>query len=105
MKLRTPSIIRLTALLLLLTSAYPVLQAQVLYGSLTGNVIDPSGAAVPSVRVEALNTGTGVGSQTNTDERGAYIFSNLQSGTYKITVSAPSFKTVTNDTVRVTPNQ
>jgi hypothetical protein len=105
MKLRTPSIIRLTALLLLLTSAYSVLQAQVLYGSLTGNVIDPSGAAVPNVRVEALNTGTGVGAQTNTDDRGAYIFNNLQSGIYKITVSAASFKTVIEDNVRVSPNE
>ena len=36
------------------------LHAQVLYGSLTGSVIDSSGSAVPNTKVEALNTGTGV---------------------------------------------
>src|SRR5437016_10842667 len=78
--------------------------AQVLYGSLTGNVTDPTGAAVPNVKVEGLNTATGVASETKTDERGAYLFSNLPLGTYRITVSAPSFKTMIQDNVRVNPN-
>ena len=34
--------------------------AQVLYGSLTGNVTDPSGAGVPNGKVAATNTETGV---------------------------------------------
>ena len=33
--------------------------AQVLYGSLTGNVFDPSSATIPNAKVEALNTNTG----------------------------------------------
>jgi len=65
--------------------------AQVLYGSLTGNVTDASGAAVPNVKVEALNTATGISKQGQTDERGAYLFSDLQPGTYKVTVTAPAF--------------
>src|SRR4051794_10452761 len=67
--------------------------AQVLYGSLTGNITDASGAAVPGVKVEALNVGTGAAKQTTTDDRGAYLFSDLQPGTYKVTVSAPAFAT------------
>ena len=65
--------------------------AQVLYGSLTGNVTDPSGSAVPGAKVEALNTATGIAKQTSTDERGTYLFTDLQPGTYKVTMSAPSF--------------
>ena len=46
-------------------------KAQVLYGSLTGNVSDPSKAAVPRAQVEALNVATGVSRQTTTDEGGS----------------------------------
>src|ERR1051326_8233876 len=65
--------------------------AQVLYGSLTGNVTDPSGSAAPGAQVEALHTATGLAKQTSTDERGTYLFTDLQPGTYKVTMSAPSF--------------
>jgi hypothetical protein len=72
--------------------AFPA-SAQVLYGSLTGNITDASGAAVPGVKVEALNTATGIVKQGATDERGTYLFSDLQPGTYKVTISAPAFGT------------
>src|SRR5438105_3171328 len=70
--------------------AFPA-SAQVLYGSLTGNVTDASGSAVPGAKVEALNTATGIVKQTATDERGTYLFRDLQPGAYKITISAPAF--------------
>ncbi len=65
--------------------------AQTLYGSLTGNVTDTSGAVVPNVKIEALNVATGISRQTTTDDRGIFLLSDLQAGTYRITVSAPSF--------------
>ena len=71
----------------------PNIRAQVLYGTLTGTVTDASAAPVPSAKVEAVNVGTGVAKQTTTDERGNYIFTDLQPGTYKVTISAPSFRT------------
>jgi hypothetical protein len=64
---------------------------QVLYGSLTGNVTDASGSAVPNAKVEALNIGTGVTKSVITNDRGAYLMSDLLPGTYTITVSAPAF--------------
>ena len=82
-----------------------VARAQVLYGSLTGNVTDQSSANVPNAKVEALNVGTGVTRQTTTDERGVYLFSNLQPGTYKVTVSAKSFKTVVESNIIVNGNE
>ena len=66
-------------------------RAQTLYGSLTGNVTDSTNASVPNAKVEALNTGTGVAKQMITDERGNYLMSDLQPGTYKVTISAPAF--------------
>src|SRR5215471_17014308 len=67
--------------------------SQVLYGSLTGNVTDTSGAAVAKVKVDALHIGTGTSKSAVTDERGSYLLSDLQPGSYRVTVSAPSFAT------------
>jgi hypothetical protein len=77
---------------------------QVLYGSLVGSVTDPSGGAVPKARVEALNTSTGVGRQTATDDRGAFSFNDLQAGQYKVTISAPSFNTVNQENLAIAIN-
>lgn len=82
----------------------PAATAQVLYGSLTGNVTDPATAAVPGAQVEALNLDTNVKSDTKTDERGVYRFTQLQSGLYKVTVTAPSFKNFIETNVQVQPN-
>ncbi len=79
--------------------------AQVLYGTLTGNVTDPSGAAVPGAKVEALNVGTGVSREAATDERGVYLFTNIGSGQYKITVTAKAFKTTVEENVLVNTSE
>jgi hypothetical protein len=81
------------------------MNAQVLYGSLTGNVTDPSNAAVPGAKVEALNVGTGVAKQTTTDDRGSYLFNNLQFGVYKITITAPAFRTIIENDIQVNANE
>jgi Carboxypeptidase regulatory-like domain/TonB dependent receptor-like, beta-barrel len=78
--------------------------AQVLYGSLTGTVTDPSGAPVPDAKVEALNAGTGVAQQDITDSRGMYRFTHLQPGTYRLTVSAPSFQTRIQQNIQLNTN-
>jgi len=82
-----------------------VANAQVLYGSLTGIVSDPSGASVPGAKVEALNTATGIAKNTVTDDRGVYRFTDMQVGAYKITVKAASFATTTEDNVQVNNNE
>ena len=78
--------------------------AQVLYGSLTGNVADQSGAILPGVMVEVLNKDTGVSKTALTDERGGYLFNDLQVGVYKLTVSAPSFQSFIRDDISITAN-
>jgi hypothetical protein len=93
------------ALLLLLALVTPHgANAQVLYGSLTGNVTDPSGAVVAGAKVEAQNIATGVSTIINADERGAYLFSNLQAGIYKVTITAQGFKTLTQENVKIDAN-
>src|SRR5262245_15206529 len=93
------------ALLTLLALAIPRgVDAQVIYGSLTGNVTDPTGAVVAGAKVEALNIGTGVSTSVVTNERGAYIFSSLQAGLYKVTITTQTFKTLAQDNVRIEVN-
>ncbi len=79
-------------------------QAQVLYGSLTGNVTDTTNAAVPGACVEALNINTGVMRQDAADDKGAYLFPELLPGIYKVTTSARGFATVVIENVRVNAN-
>ncbi|HYZ86712.1 MAG TPA: carboxypeptidase-like regulatory domain-containing protein, partial [Bryobacteraceae bacterium] len=84
--------------------ALPTANAQVLYGSLTGNVVDSSGAAVPEVKVEAVNANTGVSRTTTTDSAGVYIFNDLQAGSYKVTYQSSAFSTQVQEGVQITAN-
>jgi hypothetical protein len=71
------------AIAALLTLA-PCLNAQVLYGSLNGNVADTTGRSVPNARIEALNVATGIARQATTDDRGGFLISDLQQGIYYV---------------------
>ncbi len=86
--------------LTILSAAY----AQVLYGTLTGNVTDPQGGVVTSAKVQALNVGTNVTKTATTDARGAYVFTELQPGVYDVMIETPSFKTLVHRGVRVDSN-
>ena len=78
--------------------------AQVLYGSLVGNVTDPNGAAVSGAKVEVTNLATGSVSSVMTDDRGGYALNDLQVGAYKVTISRSSFKTTIREDVRIEAN-
>jgi carboxypeptidase family protein len=80
-------------------------QAQVLYGSLVGNVTDPNGAAVAGAKVDITNLATGDVTTVNTDERGAYTFHDAQVGVYKVAISRASFKTTVKEDVRIDANK
>jgi outer membrane receptor protein involved in Fe transport len=88
---RVPAaLVPLGAALLILAPA--VVVPQVLYGTLTGNVTDPTGALVAGARVQVLNVGTNVARTATTDERGGYLFSDLQPGVYDVTIEAAAFQ-------------
>jgi len=65
--------------------------AQVLYGSLVGNVTDPQQAAVVKAAVAVNNKATGYSLATTTDDRGAYDILNLPPGVYDVKIFAPGF--------------
>lgn len=78
--------------------------AQVLYGSLVGNVTDSSGAAVPKATVTATNKGTNQAREVITDDNGGYSFADLQGGIYTLKISQQGFKTFEQTDVTVSAN-
>src|SRR5215510_6039722 len=72
-----------------------VATAQILYGSLVGNVRDPSDAPIPSAKVTITNALTNRTRTTTTNDLGSYSFSTLQPGTYDLAVTKEGFRSHT----------
>ena len=66
--------------------------AQVLYGSIVGNVTDSTGASMPGATVTIEQTETKLKRELITDAAGAYHFTAVPTGTYTITVSMSGFR-------------
>jgi hypothetical protein len=101
--MRAKTLIAVLSLLAVVSFSVPA-HAQVLYGTLTGNVVDGSGSAVAGARIEAVNIGTGLTKQAVSDSAGSYVFNDLQAGTYKVTISATSFGSVIEQGVVIDAN-
>jgi hypothetical protein len=84
--------------------AAPVLEAQVLYGSIVGNVTDNTGAALPGATVTITHAQTGTAREAITDGTGAYRFPTLQPGAYTVDVKLEGFSNATRSDVVVSLN-
>ncbi len=82
----------------------PSLDAQVLYGTIVGNIKDASDASVPGGSVKILNTGTRKEWSVNVNEAGVFTITTIPAGTYEVTVAKPGFQTTTEQGVAVTAN-
>lgn len=63
--------------------------------SFSGVVVDPSGAVVANAPVLLTKIDTGPNFLSITDSTGNYRFQNIETGTYKLTLRVPGFKTET----------
>jgi hypothetical protein len=80
--------------------------AQVLYGSLTGTVLDASKAAVANAPVTVLDQGTGATRATATNAQGEYKVGDLPPGVYSVIVDKTAgFSKYTQKNVVVSVNQ
>src|SRR5882762_9538036 len=66
--------------------------AQTPTASIVGTVLDPQGLPVEGANVTLTNQGTNYAYNTTTSSTGAFQFSSIDSGLYRVTVSAASFR-------------
>lgn len=80
-------------------------------GTIRGTVIDPNGAVIPNAAVEVTDLETNISRNLTTDDEGNYEVAGLKAGNYRVSVTAPGFKTTIaevvlrgSDTVRANIN-
>ena len=66
--------------------------AQRTSGSITGQVTDATGAAIPNATVTLVDPSTGTKRTVTSGGDGVYTFTDVQIGTYEVDITAPSFQ-------------
>ncbi len=97
----------LSGLLLAVLIALPaMLCGQGYFGTVSGEITDPSGAVVPGANVTLVDQRKGYQFTAASDKNGRYLFSSIPPGTYSVTAEVQGFeKSVrTNVTVNVSEN-
>jgi hypothetical protein len=87
----------------LFTLAFSVaVNSQTFRGTISGTVLDPSGAVVANADVKAIEAATGLAHTTVTSSEGQFALQDIPLGFYKVVVTATGFPTYTVDKVEVT---
>ena len=92
------------AVALALALASQPVTAQVIFGSMVGNVTDASGAAVPNATVKITETLTNVSRTVQTNEAGAYTVSTVPAGNYQVEISKEGFRGFITSNIVVNQN-
>jgi len=75
-------------------------------GSITGTVVDPSGAAIPGAQVQVINQATGdLTREATTDGAGVFRALNVPAATYRIKVSASGMEVLDRNGVVLDQDQ
>jgi hypothetical protein len=72
---------------------------------LTGEVTDPSGAAIPNASITAVNTATNYSVTVESDAAGNYAFNSLPVGPYKVTTTLTGFAPLVETGIELTVGQ
>ena len=78
--------------------------AQEFRSTLSGRVMDSSGAAIPNAKIVATNNDTGARSEATTSDTGEYSLPFLAPGNYKLTAEVPSFKQYVQERIQIGTN-
>ncbi|HXP10994.1 MAG TPA: carboxypeptidase-like regulatory domain-containing protein, partial [Acidobacteriaceae bacterium] len=101
-----PGLFLQLALLALLAAFFPGAKLHAQTGSITGTVVDPSGAAIPGAKVQVTDQATGnLTREAGADAGGTFRALNLPPGTYRIKVSAPGMEELVRDGVVLDQDQ
>ncbi len=82
----------ISAILLLLLFASPLVLCQSTFGTVLGSVHDTTGALIPGATVVLGNAGTSAQRTVTSDAGGDFTFSNVDVGKYSVTVTASGFQ-------------
>jgi hypothetical protein len=77
--------------------------AQMIYGTVTGQIADDTGAAVPGVAVVLENEETGLKLDGVSDDSGTYTIRNVTAGRYTLRASLQGFREFAQTRIPVTP--
>ncbi len=91
--------------MILLLSGGVALYGQLSTAAINGTVTDATGAAVPGATLTLANVETGVERQTETNEVGFYVFSNVAPGNYTLMASKEGFRKATVEPFTLEVNQ
>lgn len=80
-------------------------RAQLALSTIRGTVTDPTGAVTVNAAVTAVNLENNFRRSTATNQNGDFEIPDLQRGTYRVTVTAPGFKTFIADDILLEANQ
>ncbi len=72
----------------------PIAFGQAVFGSISGTITDPSGAAVPNAKVTVTDQAKGSVDQTTTNESGNYTVTHLIPDPYTVRVEGAGFKVI-----------
>jgi len=100
-----PTLIMIVFTAVLLAGSQSAFAQLRIVGSISGTVQDPIGAVVPNARVVLKDQKTGLTRESTTTEAGTFLFPDLASGSYQITVSLAGFKTELVPNVSVSTSQ
>lgn len=75
--------------------------AQTTAGTLSGNVVDPSNAAVQGATITVTDNATNRTTTVQSSSQGTFAVPQLEFGTYTVTVTATGFKTYTATEVKI----
>ena len=93
------------AIACLLLAHAPSAFGQVDEGSVTGSILDSTGAVIPNALVTLVNTDQGLTLETHATDTGTYTFSPVRIGHYSVKATAPGFSTTTQENLTVAVGQ
>lgn len=94
----------LALLLVVFVAVQPTATAQILYGSVVGNVTDQTQAAIPEATVTLTNINTGWTRQVRSNASGYYSFPTVPGGTYELRITREGFRTYIRSKLEVATN-
>src|SRR5260370_10757411 len=94
-------VVRLGRAAVLVRLGYSLAFGRAQTGSLSGTVTDAINAAVPGATVDATLTATGTTLHTVSSESGLYVFPNLPTGIWTISVEKEGFKKLVRTDIQI----